>query len=89
MVTLDLSGVLSLSHGAYGTLLGSDCIIKKKTTTLDFTYEEYIENYQVTSSGNIMPAEITVLFFVVLMLLAFGRQPSPVLCFLTQCTQVV
>lgn len=82
MVTFDLSGVLSVSHGAYGTLLGSDCIIKK-TATLDFTYEEYLENYQVTSSGNIMSAEITVLFFVVLMLLAFGRQPSPVLCFLT------
>lgn len=34
MVTFDFSGVLSLSHGACGTLLGSDCIIKKATLTL-------------------------------------------------------
>lgn len=53
----------------------------QKETSLDFIYKQCIENYQLTSLGKIMPAEITVLIFAVLMSLAFGRQPSPVLCF--------
>lgn len=81
MDTFEFLGVL-LYYEACGTLLGSDCMIKKETA-LDFIYKQYIENYQLTSLGKIMPAEIIVLTFAGLMSLAFGRQPSLVLCFLS------